>query len=213
MVPGPYKGRGAWLGTPSELFPGAELGRRQRLLFQEVEQIALPRLAPSKSCWHEPPRLTSFPTSDPCPAPSENSSLAPGLRHLPLPSSTWAQWFPRMSKGPSGGCKGEGAVKDGDHLHTQTCSAELLSGCPEHLAPALPLPGVRASGRQSPGRAPAQCSRWAYRAPTDHLEVCPYHLRAPQGMEGPGPLTATSLPPTNVAKDSELTFSTPWLGH
>ena len=32
-------------------------------------------------------------------------------------------------------------------------------------------------------------------------------------MEGPYPLTAASLAPTNVAKASELAFSAPWLGH
>ena len=41
----------------------------------------------------------------------------------------------------------------------------------------------------------------------------PHSLRAPQGMEGPCPLTATSLALTNGAKASELAFSIPWLGH
>lgn len=62
-------------GNPKGALLGQSWGGGWDCLFQAVEQIALLRLAPSESPWHE---LS-------CPAPSEISSLAPGLG-TPAPS-------------------------------------------------------------------------------------------------------------------------------
>lgn len=72
--PGPQRRSKPRLGTPGEVFPQSELGMRLRLLFYTVEQKALLRLASSKSHWHEPPWLASF--------PDDNNNVRPLPRPL-----------------------------------------------------------------------------------------------------------------------------------
>lgn len=125
---GPQRGGRPWLGTPGEFFPGSEQGTRLRLVFDSVQQKVLLRLASSQSRWHEPPGLASFPGNSnvrPCPAPSENSSLAPGLWNTCLlPSPERGQWFLRQP-GARAARKGEETIQDGEGSHTQTCSLVL----------------------------------------------------------------------------------------
>lgn len=78
----PPEGWQALARHPKGGFTRVTAGDEARLLFHTVEQKSLLRLASSNSHWHEPRRLASFPdtmTSDPCPAPCEKGSLAPGL--------------------------------------------------------------------------------------------------------------------------------------
>lgn len=187
--PSPYKGGLA--GNPKKLFPGAELGGRLGLLFQAVEQIALPRLASSKSRWQEPPCLASFPTSDPCAAPSENSSRPQNTCLPPAPPPHGGSASCSLARGP--GVAGKGRKQRGMEIiciprRVLQCSCQGAQNTA--LSPRLSQVWKAQVGPQLP--APGQGA--------DQKEVSPYGLRA-RGTEGPcalttaGPLPPSLLPP------------------
>ena len=145
--------KGAWLGTPRSSFLGQSWEGGWCCFFRQLSKLLCPDLPPVSPVGKNPLVWRPFLRQTPALPPLRT---APGLRTpaSPLPPPTWGQCFLLISEGPRGGWKGEKAERDGDHLHTQTCSAVLLSGRPEHCALASPLPGV-----ESPGGAPAPCSR------------------------------------------------------
>lgn len=103
------------------------------------------------------------------------------LSTSPYLPSAGSQWIWLISKGPRWDWNGEETMRDGDHLHTQTCSPVMPPGRSGTLSSHLPLPppGVRAGGpaRHQVGLhagAPGQPRSWpGWKIPTDHKEASP----------------------------------------